>query len=99
MKFDEADYCIHLYVRAESPEKASEIAAALGKAFPREISHEHVVSSPVDWAEQYVTSSEGKWREREAAREAVLNCHHRYGIVDLATGPAKCVECGSVAAE
>lgn len=69
MKFDEADYCIHLYVRADSVEQASALATALGSTFPREISHEHVVSSPVDWAEQYKTVSDGNWLEREQAMD------------------------------
>jgi hypothetical protein len=97
MKFDESDFCIHLYVRAGSAEQASEMAAALAKAFPREISHEHVVSSNVDWAEQYVTSSEGKWRERERALDAARDDTHIHVYTWLKDGSAEtCRECGVV---
>jgi hypothetical protein len=94
MKFDEADYCIHLYVRADSVEQASALATALAKTFPREFSHEHVVSSVVDWAEQYQTVSDGNWGERERALDAARDHTVHVWTWDPTGTRRTCKECG-----
>jgi hypothetical protein len=51
----------------------------------------------VDWAEQYVTSSEGKWRERERALDAARDdTHIHVWTWDEAGVTERCKECGAV---